>query len=422
MTALATRPEDLRLAARTMLGAATELRAAGQRARQAEAESATGWQGVAALAQRLATQRVAAAALARSAPAQQVAGALGVLADQAEQAQMTVRAEKECRDRATAERVRQITLLGTVTDPQQIEVIRGRIVRLEREISRCEDEISWAEEQLQRGRDALERMLRDSWIGWGVEELKDLVDLGRQVAPIWRGGGLVIVGVRVLLTTRKLARELTPFARIELENKLQRLLKVLRKPPIFFVLTRLTFRVLIPLTVIPDAFEDLRTGGGYEGVQGFALRASAAVAIPGSIAMVLPHPMVAGLGAVSVGIYYLAKSGYAIWDHRLFLTQVAVDIHQHRHKIIQKAAEVLRPTPPLPLGPLGPLYPVIPGAGLLHDLPRLSHVGRLLPWVEAPLSVPDVPIEAGVRLPVIPSPSLGPAGLGVLVPSLGKLF
>lgn len=422
MTALATRPEDLRLAARTMSGAATELSEVGQRARRAEAESATGWQGVAAVAQRMATQRVAAAVLARSGPAQEVAGALAVLADQAEQARGRVRAAQVCRDGAAAERIRQITLLGTVTDPQQTEVIRGRILRLEREISRCNDEIGWAEEQLQRGRDAVDRMLRESWIGWGVEELKDLIDLGRQVAPIWRGGGLLIVGTRVLLTTRKLARELTPFARIELETKLLRLLKVLRKPPFFFVLTRLTFRIMVPLTVIPDAFEDLRTGGGYEGVQGFALRATAAVAIPGSVAMVLPHPVVAGLGAVSVGAYYLTKSGYAIWDHRLFLTQVAVDLYQNRHTIIETAKEVLRPTPPLPLGPLGPMYPVLPGAGLLHDLPRLSHVGRVLPWVEAPITVPSVPIEAGVRLPVIPSPSLGPAGLGVLLPSLGKLF
>ncbi|WP_114906139.1 hypothetical protein [Ornithinimicrobium murale] len=423
MTALATRPEDLRVASRALLGAAAELSEAGHRVQRAEAEAASGWQGVAALGQRLATQRVATAVLSRCGPAEQLAGALGVFADQAEQAKVVVRAAQGAGDEARAQRVREIAQLAAATDPQVIDVLRQRILRLEQTIRRSEDEIDWAEEQLERGRRTIDRLLRDSWVGLGVEELKDLVRIGQEVAPIWRGGGLLIVGSRVVLTTARLARDLTPVARHALEVRLARLLTVVRKPPVMFLLTRLPFRVLIPLTVIPSAVDDLRTGGGYEGVQGFSLRLSAAVAIPGSVAMVLPHPVVAGLGSVSVGIYYLAKGGYAIWDHRILLTQVGAAIIQKRHAIIEAARRVLRPSPAFPLGPLGPMQPLVPGAkDLLSELPRLSELGRFLPGVGGPVTVPNVPIDKGLRLPVIPSPSMGAAGLGILLPSLGKLF
>lgn len=422
MTALATRPDDLRLAARTLLGAAAELSEAGQRVRRSEAESASGWQGVAALGQRLATQRVATAVLARCGPAEHVAGALGVFAGQAEQAQVVVRAAQGAKDDASAQRRRQIALLGDATDPPVIEEIRARILALEQVIRRSDDEINWAEEQLEQGRSAIDRMLRDSWVGLGIEEIKDLIEIGKEVAPIWRGGGLVIVGTRVVLTTAKLARDLNPFARYALEVKLARLLKVVRKPPVIFVLTRLSFRLLVPLAVIPGAFEDLRTGGGYTGVQGFALRASAAVAIPGSIAMVMPHPLVAGLGAVSVGIYYLAKGGYAIWDHRLLLVQVGTKIIKNRRGIYETAKEVLRFTPYYPLGPLGPIKPLPRAQEILRDLPTLRDLGRWLPGIGGPIAVPGVPIAPGPRLPVIPPPTLTGVGLGIVLPTIRKLF
>lgn len=423
MTALATRPDDLRLAARTLLGAAAELGEVGQRVRRAEAESASGWQGVAALGQRLATQRVATAVLARCGPAEEVAAALGVFADQAEQAQVVVRAAQGAKDDATGERIRQIGLLGGATDPQTIESIRGRILALEQVIRRSDDEIDWAEDKLEQGRGVVDRMLRRSWVGLGIDELKDLIEMGQELAPIWRGGGLLIVGTRVVLTAAKLARDLNPFARYALEVKLARLLKVVRKPPVIFLLAKLPFRVLIPLTVIPSAFEDLRTGGGYRGVRGFALRVTAALAIPGSIAMVLPHPVVAGLGAVAVGVYGLTKGGYAIWDHRMFLLQVGKTILGKKDKLIETAQKVLRPSPEFPLGPLGPMVPLLPDAkDLLPDLPRLRDLGRWVPGIGGPIAIPRVPVAPGPRLPVIPPPTLTGVGLGIVLPTLGKLF
>ena len=318
---------------------------------------------------------------------------------------------------------RQLGVLATATDPVVVAATRERIQQLEQVIRRSDDEISWAERMLDKARGTVDRMLRDSWGGVGIDDLEDLINLGREAAPIWRGGGLVIVGVRVVLTTAKLARDLNPFARFALEAKLAKLLKVVRKPPVIFLLSRLPFRVLIPLTVIPSAFEDLRTGDGYTGVRGFALRATAAVAIPGSVAMVLPHPVVAGLGAVSVGIYYVTKGGYAIWDQRMLLAQIGRTIFRKRAKIIATAKEILRPTVPFPLGPLGPINPLVPDAKeVLRDLPDLRDLGRWVPGIGGPTPIPGIPIAPGPRLPAVPPPTLTGVGLGIVLPTIRKLF
>lgn len=423
MTALATRPQELRAAARSLVGVAAGLGEAGARIGQTQAETATGWQGTAALGQRLATERIATQIGLRRGPVEMVAGALGTFADQAEHAQTVVRVAQQARDQAVADRVRLIAMLATVTDPGQAEVLRERILRLEVAIRGHEDEISWVERQLEQGRTVLDRVLRDSWVGLGLEELRELVDAGREIAPIYRGGSLLIVGSRVVLTTVRMAKEFSPFARHILEARLDKLLKVVRKPPFLYLALRLPFRVLIPLTVIPDAWQDLWDGGGYTGVRGFTLRLTAAVAIPGSVAMVLPHPLVAGLGAISVGVYYAAKGGWAIWDHRILLGQVGRYVYQRRRKLLVTARRVLAPTPALPLGPLGPISPLLPGARkVLSDLPRLKEIGRLLPGVGGPITVPATPIAPGPRLPVVPSPSVGVVSVGILLPKIRKLF
>ncbi|WP_109474730.1 hypothetical protein [Ornithinimicrobium cavernae] len=423
MTALATRPEDLRLAARTLHGAAAELEEVAARLGRSGATASGGWQGVAALGHQVATERVRAVVLGRCAPAHDAAGSLAVLADQAEHAVAAVRSAQRARDEATAERIRQITLLGTVTDPLEIAAIRERIMCSDRVIRRAEDEIAWVEERLEQGRRAAEEVLRSSWLGIGLGELGDLVRAGQEIAPVWRGGSLLVVGTRVLLATAGLARELSPVARLALEARLLRLLRVVRKPPIIFVLSRLAFRVVIPLTVIPAAWSDLRDGGGYEGWRGVTLRVTAALAIPGSVAMVVPHPVVAGLGAVTVGAYYLAKGGFAIYDHRLLLAQIAQRVLARRHDIIRTARKVLQPSPALPLGPLGSLGPMVPRAKeLLSDLPDLDELARYLPAIGGPIAVPDVPIGTGARLPAVPPPALGVIGSGILLPSLRRLF
>lgn len=423
MTALEARPEDLRLAARSLLGVATELGEAGARIGRSQAETAAGWQGTAALGQRLTTERIATQIALRRGPMEALAGSLGTFADQAEHAQGAVRAAQQARDQALSDRVRLIALLATVTDPAQTEVLRERILRLEVAIRAREDEIGWVERGLEDGRAVLERVLRDSWLGTGVDELRDLVDAGREIAPIYRGGTLLIVGSRVVLTTARLAKDLSPFARMVLEARLDKLLKVVRKPPLLYMALRLPFRVLIPLTVIPDAWQDLRDGGGYTGVRGFTLRLTAAVAIPGSVAMVLPHPLVAGLGAVSVGVYYAAKGGWAIWDHRILLAQVGKYVYQRRYLMMEGVRRVLLPTPALPLGPLGPISPLLPGTKkVLSDLPRLKELGRLLPGVGGPITIPLTPITPGPRLPAVPTPALGVLGAGILLPKLRKLF
>lgn len=423
MTALTTRPDDLRLAAQSLQRARAELEATAVLVSRATQESAAGWQGVAALAQRAATARVHGAVLARCSPVGEVSGALARLADQAAVAQTRVRTAQRDADVAAAERARAIRQLGLVTDPAELEALRQRITRLEVVIRRSDDEIARVEDRLERARQRLEQVLRDSWLGVGVDDLADLVNAAKGLAPVWRGGGLVIVGGRVLLNAGRLARSLDPVADILIRARLDRLLKVVLKRPLLALVTLAPARVAVPVVVISDALPDLVDGGGYEGWQGFTVRVTAALAIPGSVAMVMPHPMAAGIGAITVGAYYLAKGGLALYDHRLLLLQVGARIYRRREQIIDVARTVLKPTPALPLGPLGPIAPAVPGVrDLLSELPRLGEVIRRLPAVGGPIGLPQVPIDTGPRLPVVPPPSLGVVGAGVLLPRLGRLF
>lgn len=423
MTALAARPEDLRLAARELQVARHDLEELAGRLVREAAGTAGGWQGVAALGHRAATQRVVVALRCRSGPVGEVATALSTLADQAETARAGVLEARGRRDQAVSERIRQIRLLQVVTDPVGVEAIRARIVVLDTLIRRAEDDISWAEERLEQGRRIVERVVRDSWPGFGVDDLRDLVGAGKDLAPAWRGGGLVVVGTRVLLTTVRLGRDLNPFVRYQLEARLATLIRVVRKPPVVYLLTRLSYRIVIPVAVISDAWPDVRDGGGYDGWRGVTLRVTAALAIPGSVAMVMPHPVVAGVGSVTVGAYYLAKAGYALWDHRLLLAQVGATVYARRHEIIRTAKRVLAPSPAFPLGPLGPMAPMVPDLRkAVSGLPRLGELGRLLPALGQTMPVMQAPIEIGPRLPAIPPASLGPIGVGILLPSLGRLF
>lgn len=422
MTALATRPSDLRVAARSLLVVGSELEEVAAQLARSQGAVATSWQGVAALGQRAATERVHVAVLARCEPVRSAGRALGVLADQAEEAQAVVRTAQRARAEAQAERARTIRLLASTTDAVTLEVLRERITVLDSVIRRAEDEIERAERLLEQGRGVVERVLHDSW-GLGFEDLGDLVDVGKTAGPIWRGGGLIVVGTRVILTARKLGMEVNPFIRYMLQARLDRLLKIVMKRPIMGALIGLGSRVAIPILVISEAVPDLMDGGGYTGVRGFTLRVTAALAIPGSIAMVVPHPVVAGVGAVVVGAYFLAKAGFTLYDHRILLAEMGKMLWQRRESIIRKAEKILAPSPMFPLGPLGPLVPIGRGRDLIPDLPRLEDLGRFLPGIGGPIAIPSIPIAPGLRLPVVPPPLLGPGGPIVpALPWLGKLF
>ncbi|WP_256843083.1 hypothetical protein [Ornithinimicrobium cryptoxanthini] len=421
MTALAVRPDDLRVAARSLVVAQRDLEELAARLARSDVSTAGGWQGVAALGQRAASGRVRTAVLARCGPLGSLARSLDTLADQGAGAQAVVRAAQRARDEAQAARRRQIDLLTTITEPVEAEAVRDRIMLLDRLIQRAQDEIDEAERGLERGRRVVEDLLQDSWLGQSWDDLSDLVTAGREVAPIWRGGSLVVVATRLLLTTAKAAREVSPFVRQMLDIKVARLLRAVMKPPAIALLAGPLGRLLVPIVVVSDAWPDLVDGGGYTGWRGGMVRVSAGLAIPGSVAMVMPHPVVAGAGGVTVGAYYLVKGGNAIYDNRQQIAKVGRYVWQNRETVKKVAHEMLRPRPGLPWGPLGPLVPT--GDGLVPDLPDLPDLGdlrRFVPDIEVPLRLPDVPIGPGLRLPVVPPPSL--LTVPIVLPALRKLF
>lgn len=421
MTVLAVRPDDLRVAARSLVVAQCDLKELVARLARSDAATAVGWQGVAALGQRAASCRVRSAVLARCAPLGGLAQSLDTLADQGAQAQVVVRAAQRAFEEAQAERRRQIDLLNFIVEPVEAEAIRSRIMVLDSLIQRAQDELDDAERGLERGRRVVEDLLQDSWVGQSWEDLSDLVTAGREMLPIWRGGSLVVVATRLLLTTAAAAREVSPFVRQMLDIKVARLLRAVMKPPAIALMAGPLGRLLIPIVVVSDAWPDLVEGGGYTGWRGGMVRVTAGFAIPGSVAMVMPHPVVAGVGAATVGAYYLVKGSNAVYDHRKQIAKVGRYAWQHRNTIRKVAHEVLRPRPGMPLGPLGPLLPI--GDGVvpkLPDLPDLDDLKRFVPKIEVPLRLPDVPIGPGLRLPVIPPPSL--LTVPIMLPTLKKLF
>jgi len=421
MTVLAAQPEDLRSAARTLVLAEGQLEELVGRLARSETATAVSWEGIAALGHRAATERVRAAVLARCGPLGALARSVDALAGQAEQAQDVVRAAQRARDDAQAERRRHLARLGTVVDPAEAEAVRERVAWLDTVVRHAQDEINGAEDALEQARGVVDRTLQDSWLGVGWDDLLDLVRAGKGLAPVWRGGGLVVVGTRLLLASAALARDLSPWARQLVEARVHRLLKVVIKTPLSALLAGSLGRVMVPIFVVSDAWPDLMDGGGYAGWRGLTVRVTAGLAIPGSVAMVTPHPVAAGIGAVTVGAYYLVKGGNLIYDNRQTLARAGQLLWRHRDQIRELTKRLVTPHPALPLGPLGPALPIGRSRGELPDLPGLDDLRRFLPGIGGPLHWPDVPIGPGPRLPVIPPLTL--SGLApIVLPHLRKLF
>lgn len=420
MTALDTRPADLRLVARNLTSAGQELNGLATQLLAARSSVAGSWTGLAAMGQAAATEQLVQALRQTNEPLEGMARTVEAFAARAEESRATVQEWQRRQAEANAERLRQIGLLHQATDPGLIATIKARIEELEHRLRWAQEEIARAEDWLEQGARILERVLGEAWAGI---DLDDLVRAGKDLVPVWRGGGLVIVGTRILLTVAHLGRELSPVLQVTLGKRLERLLWVVRKPGIVGFLIRLPYQVLIPLTVIRTAWPDLRDGGGYDGWQGFTLRVTATLAIPGSVAMVFPHPVVAGVGAVAVGSYYLVKGGLAVYNNPEVLIAIGRTIARRRNVIIDLARRAFGPTAGLPLGPLGPIGPLLRPGEALSDLPKLSELGKYLPSFGRLMPIIQLPIEAGPRLPAIPPVATSPVGAGGLIlPKLIRLF
>src|SRR5690606_41339933 len=124
---------------------------------------------------------------------------------------------------------------------------RGRVAGLDTVVRHAPDEINGAEDALERVRGVVDRMLQAAWLGVGWDALLDLGRAGQGLAPVWRGGGLVVVGTRLLLASAALARDLSPWARQLVEAKVHRLLKVVVKTPLSALLAGSLGRGMVPI-------------------------------------------------------------------------------------------------------------------------------------------------------------------------------
>lgn len=460
MTAVAARPEEISASARALAGTDLALREASRRCRAGADECAPAWQGAAALAQAARTRTVEAAATAAADQLAILVDALQRFATQCEAEQSTIRNLRWRRAEATRERD---ALSAAPIDPA--DLLRAaqraaRLAELDNVIWRLDRLISDAEDRLEGLADTVESLVRHTVPPWLPGDLEGLGRTLGALASASKGGRLAVNGAMLLSLAVQHARNADLAGRLALVARMHPLFGMVTKAPSWAKLLGRFGPLAIPLTVWSSAVPDVHDGGGYSGWRGAVTRVSAGVAAAGSVAMLVPHPWVAGAGAVSVGAYVAWKAGNTIYDNREAVAHLAGMAWEEAQRRAAELGEVVKVADLLPWGPLGPVGPVLrPDTALWafergrdalelgqegiealrygwDDLLEALPGGAELPEEAArqvrrfgdPVGMPDVPVAPGIRLPVVPIgpwrwpvPVSLPVSVPVRVPSLPGL-
>lgn len=193
------------------------------------------------------------------------------------------------------------------------------------------------------------------------------------------------------------------------------------------------------VTTLSSAIPDVIDGNGYEGWRGTTTQVLAGLAIPGSILMLLPHPVAVAAGVTVAGAYNVWLGGNMIYDNRVVIARYGLAAYQFAgsaareiagdfprpEEVAQVSAEWLRDNilhPPdiqemrVPVIPVpGPL-PNIPVNVPIPQLPNLDFVGinleipQLRDWGEYVGPAPPIPLPSYEleRPPWLPSTKFVP--------------
>lgn len=430
MSVAAVRPEDLRLAGRS-------LRRVGARLHSLDREVAacrppgSSWRGVASAAQEQRLGTLARSLAACSPLLDLIAGAVEQLGEQAEAAQRE-RHRLVCR-RGELDAERRC-LLAAPPHPADPAVLahRARLEALATEVLGVDRALDGLEEQLEQGRRTLAGVLSDLLPPRLPVELRSLGQLAVTVGGAVGAVRRIQRGAMVLAESVRHARATDLGERLLRATRLDELLQKAQRAP-WWTFGSVALQRALHLAGVPGALGDVLTGGGHDGVRGFLTRANGVVGLAGAGALVhpapVPHLKMAGL--VAAGVHTLGKAGFWVHDNWDTVTRLGSAAWQAAGRRAEELGEqLLRRTPTFPWGPLGPLPPVL-GTGqgwdglrdLLPDLPelRLPDLPELrLPELRLPelpnVDLPELPLGPVVRLPIVT-----PGGLTLPVDPWGWL-
>lgn len=309
---LAADPHALEQAATHLGRVEEELQAASRGAGAVLTAAPAAWAGAAGLAHRARVEELGGLVRDAAPAAGRLCVAVRCYADTVTGEQRTVLRLRDRARSAEAERRRLLAVPPDPTDPAALVLWRSRVSELEREVAAARAAIDAAVERWQEAVTGLERALRSLPPGL----VPALVVAGGAVSAARRGGTLLARGARVLGLSASRARAADLAARAALDDRLARVVGTLRRVPPWLRVAGRLGPWAIPMQVTRTAVPDVVRGGGHSGWRGGITRVLAGLAIPGSVALLVPNPWAVGAGAVTVGAYYLWRAGTRVWDHR----------------------------------------------------------------------------------------------------------
>ena len=342
MTALAISPPDLRWAARALsdqAGRGTTLAAQVR----AMTPPPGGWSGLAALEAASARESWALSLRAVVDPLEEMASWVSAFADEVDEAQHDLRAWVELRPAWAAATARLDVQLAAADDLVRPVLVRRRdeLVSLAR---RAESEIDATEARVRESASALAERLDSLWSEPASTVLREVHELRGAVVQAGRAAVTLFASGHVLRLAVQHARAADLAIRAALLDDARLAARwVMTGAGAGRAVSRFAV-VKTPLVVWLTAVPDVVTGGGYGGRRGMTTRILAAAALPASVGVFVPHPLVIGASLAVLGSYSLWSAGNLGYDHRRVPARVGSELHRAGRAGAERLAGVVRRT------------------------------------------------------------------------------
>lgn len=421
---LATSPEEMEQAARSLQAAGDQIEAAADRVLRG-APQPSGWSGLAAWQAAARAREVHRLTRAAAAPPREAAAAVLDCAAAARVATREVHTWTRRAGRARAE-ILALQLPGPPPEPALELLRRRRIEQLQHEEAlACRRVVALEDDFRERERGAAHRVSQ----AWDLlDEVRDLATAPRKAVEAF--GYAWGTGERVVRTTQVVVR----LARARWSRAAHVRREALRRAAHALSRLRALVRVrggavlgrvaLVPgphrlVTAWFGAWGDVRDGGGYAGWRGEVTRGLAAAGIVGGFLVVpgtLVHPAVGGVGVGLLTAWAAWSSGNAAWDGGSALVRYA---RRHGPRFLQRTGRRVALASHRALGRLREVRRALPDArhrvvglpAVRVRLPSREMVDRVVGRLPGTEPVREWWRRAGdpllmpvVRVPVLPGP------------------
>ncbi len=276
-------------------------------------------------------------------PLDEVASWVSSFAEEVDAAQDSIRTWVERRLSWAAETTRLEVLLATADDLSRPALLRRRdeLAALTR---RAESEIEATEARLRESAAALAERLDGLWSPAASTVLREVHQLRGAVVQAGRAAVTVFASGHVLRLAVHYARSADLAVRAALVDDARLAAQwVLTGARAGRAVSRFAV-VKTPLVVWLTAVPDVVTGGGYGGRRGMTTRVLAGAALPASVGVFVPHPLVIGASLAVLGAYSLWSAGNILYDHRGVPARVGSELHRAGRAGAQRLAGLVRRT------------------------------------------------------------------------------